>query len=129
MSCEKPLIMVVEDEANLLKAIVKKLEIKGFEAISFSDGESALAYLESGKSLPCFIWLDHYLPGMNGDEVLEQIKKNSDWKDITVFVVTNTSTKEYYEPLLEEGAIDFFVKAEVSLEDIIELIQKRIHKK
>jgi len=31
--------------------------------------------------------------------------------------------------LLEEGAIDFFVKAEVSLEDIIELIQKRIHKK
>lgn len=129
MNTEKSLIMVVEDEVNLLKAIVKKLEIKGFNVISLSDGESVLEYLTSGKPVPKFIWLDHYLPGMNGDEVLEEIRKNDVWKDISVFVVTNTSTKEHYEPLLENGNIDFFVKADICLEDIIDLIQKRIQKK
>ena len=85
-------ILVVEDELPLLEAITVKLGLSGFAPVTARTVEQALAYLEDIKDVKA-IWLDHYLIGKeNGLDFISKIKEeNSAWKNIPVFVVSNTA--------------------------------------
>ncbi|MBT4857423.1 response regulator [Candidatus Uhrbacteria bacterium] len=108
--------------------MVRKFGISGFDVVTARDGAQALDYLDHLDPSPSVIWLDHYLPNMNGLEVLKNIRNSDNWKNIPVFVVTNTSDEKAYEDYLEDGKTYFFVKAEVSLDNTIEKIKKILDK-
>lgn len=125
---ENNIIMVIEDETPLLLAIQKKLEHSGFETITARDGNQALDYLQSMDQPPSLIWLDYYLPSMNGLEFLRRLKGIAKLKDIPVFVISNTASPEKVDAMMELGAKKYFLKAEKRLDQIIAEIRSFLKK-
>jgi len=116
-------IMVVEDETLLIQAITKKMEINNIKTISCTDGQQVLDYLnKDSNSLPDAIWLDYHLNGMDGLEVMNNLKKNSKWSSIPVFVVSNSVGPEKVTSMLALGAKRYILKAEHRLDEIIIII-------
>lgn len=120
-------ILVVEDEKSLSKAITKKLEVSGFEVINASTAAEAKDALDGGEKIDA-IWLDHYLIGEeSGLEVLYYIKsEDSKYKNIPVYVVSNTATPEKIEQYISLGIDKYYVKSDTKLESIINDIKLKI---
>lgn len=116
-------ILIVEDESPLLHAIQRKLEDSGFEAIPAKDGKDALDHLMSAPSKPDLIWLDYYLPSMNGLELLRRVKRHPELRSIPVIVVSNTAGPEKIDAMMELGVEGYFVKVEKRLNEIIKAVQ------
>jgi two-component system phosphate regulon response regulator PhoB len=118
----KKLIFIIEDETPLLLAIQKKLKNAGFDTLTAKDGKQALDYLMSLDRLPDLIWLDYYLPTMNGLEFLSRVKKNKKFENIPVVVVSNTAGPEKVNAMMALGVEQYYVKAEKRLDEIIKEI-------
>jgi DNA-binding NtrC family response regulator len=116
-------ILVVEDEKPLLDAICIKLKKNGFDTVSARTVEQALNYLNEVAGIEV-IWLDHYLLGQgNGLDFLIKIKNDNNFKNIPVFVVSNTASPDKVTSYLRLGAVKFYVKAEKRLDEIIDDIK------
>lgn len=118
----KKTIMVVEDEELLLQAIAKKIELSGIDAISCSSGQQALDYLQNLPKIPDAIWLDYYLKDMNGLEFVAQVKKNPDWQNIPIVVVSNSASPEKVHNMIALGVHKYLLKAKFRLDDILKEI-------
>lgn len=116
-------ILVLEDEQSLLNVISKKLTLCNFEVLMASDVEGAIKLLSDNKEVDC-IWLDHYLFGdKDGLDFVAEIKNNPAWKNIPVFVVSNTASAEKVNSYLHLGVEKYYTKANYKLEDIIKDIE------
>jgi DNA-binding response OmpR family regulator len=112
-------ILVVEDEKSLLDAIEIKLTKNGFTVIKARSYNEAIESLETNEIDA--IWLDHYLLGKeSGLDIVTKIKsQDSKWKNIPVFVVSNTATSEKVQSYIHFGVEKYFVKSNFRLEEII----------
>ncbi len=124
---ENKKILVVEDDTFLRQLIAAKMEADGFDIFVAVDAEAAFKYLEQSK--PEIILLDLMLPGLDGFQILEQIKKDPRNKDTPVVILSNLSQKEDVDRAMLLGAKDFWVKAYLTLDDIVEKIDAIIGKK
>ena len=111
-------ILLVEDDTFLIDILVQKFQSDGYEVIHAGDGETALE--KAHENSPDLIFLDIILPGMNGFEVLKQLKEDEKIKDIPVAFLSNLGQKEDIEKGKRLGAVDFIVKANHSLEEIVD---------
>ncbi len=123
MDQPKHTVMVVEDETLLLQAIVKKLTVEGIETVSCSTGQQAVDYLNSLPKLPDAIWLDYYLKDMNGLDFMHVLKKNTQWSEIPVVVVSNSASDDKVHSMLALGVTKYLLKAEYRLDEIIKIIK------
>jgi len=73
-------ILVIEDDANIRESLVELLEMKSFELISAENGTEGLKLAQD--NLPDLIVCDVMMPGMNGYEVVEAIRKDSRMKNL-----------------------------------------------
>lgn len=122
MTSKNPTIMIVEDEALLLQAITKKMKLNNIQTVSCTDGQQALDYLKDFPTLPDAIWLDYHLNGMDGLALMNNLKKNSKWSAIPVFVVSNSAGPDKVTNMLALGAKKYLLKAEHRLDEIIKTI-------
>ncbi len=122
-----PLILVVEDDRFLVKAIEAKLTSSGYEVGVARDGEEAVAYLK--KTTPDLMLLDLIMPKKNGFEVLEEMHDNQAWKKIPVIVLSNLGQESDQKKGMELGAVDYVVKTKFSLQQIVDLLQTHLNKK
>ncbi len=119
-------ILIVEDEKPLLDAISIKMQKSGYETVSARTVEQALNYLNDIQKIDV-IWLDHYLLGKgSGLDFLVRIKESEDYKNIPVFVVSNTASHDKIASYLNLGAVKFYVKAEKRLDEIINDINEYV---
>lgn len=82
-------ILVVDDDATLIRIIERRLEPCGWEVISASDGAEGL---DKAMNLePDLIVLDTLMPVMNGHEMLERLRRDPNTKDIPVLMCTARS--------------------------------------
>ncbi|MCK5580280.1 MAG: response regulator [Candidatus Omnitrophica bacterium] len=86
MKKEKKKILVVDDDAGMVKVLEKWLHVAGREVIGALSGETGLERAE--KEVPDLILLDLMLPGIGGVEVARRLKANSVTKDIPVIFIT-----------------------------------------
>lgn len=115
-------ILVVEDEKAMAKAMQLKLQHNGFEADIAADGEDAIEKISAdGYDL---VLLDLVLPKKDGFLVLEEMKKRK--IKTPVVVSSNLSQDEDMEKAKKLGAVDYFVKANVSLSDVVEYVKKAL---
>lgn len=122
----KILVLVVEDEEVLLSLIEKKLEKENFEVIGVRTVSDAVKILEEQKDVS-IIWLDHYLLGEEtGLDFVAKIKKHEKWKNIPVFVVSNTAGPEKRQIYIKLGITKYYVKSDYHLDDIIEDLREAI---
>ncbi len=117
-------ILFVEDEPSLQKTLGIKLKQKGHEVISALDGETGL--ILAGKEKPNLILLDIILPKKSGFEVLQELKANEETKEIPVIILTNLENIEEIEKALELGSTTYLVKANYSLDEVVEKIEKAL---
>src|ERR1035437_325366 len=67
-----PKVMVVDDEPDLVRLVQFRMEREGWDVVTATDGLSALS--KAMEERPDIIFLDVMMPGMDGFEVLEQIR-------------------------------------------------------
>ncbi|HJQ29538.1 MAG TPA: response regulator transcription factor [Rubrobacter sp.] len=98
-------ILVVDDERNLVKLIRGYLEREGFEVYEALDGNAALE--KAGSVEPDVVILDWMLPGMDGMEVLREIRRSSE-----AYVIMLTARTEEMDRIvgLSAGADDYLIK-------------------
>ena len=120
-------ILLVEDEAALQKSLGDTLRNYDFEVISSLDGEigERLAKTEH----PDLIILDLILPKKDGLEVFQALKEDKDTQDIPVVILTNLEKMENVEKVLEMGAKTYLVKANYTLQEIVEKVKAAIEER
>lgn len=117
-------ILFVEDESALQKTFGDLLRQEGYEMISALDGELGIGLANNKK--PNLILLDLVLPKASGFEVLKKLKEDVATKEIPVIVLTNLESMEDIEKALGLGATTYLVKANYSLEEILEKVKKTL---
>lgn len=117
-------ILIVEDDKFLRGLIASKLAKEGFEVVEAVDGEDGVKKIP--EAMPDLVLLDLLLPGIDGFEVLKQVKAIEASKNIPVIILSNLGAKEDIEKGLSLGAIDFMVKAHFTPEEIIEKVRTSI---
>ena len=113
-------ILVVEDEQNLLEAIKRRLKKESVNVLTAKTGEEALTALEKEK--PDLVWLDILLPGINGIEVLRNIRNNPSLKNLKVVVVSISCGDDKIKEARALNAMDYIVKSESTLKSIIKRV-------
>ncbi|KKP96237.1 MAG: Response regulator receiver domain protein [Candidatus Moranbacteria bacterium GW2011_GWE1_36_7] len=108
---ENKTILIAEDEDDLRQMYTIALSAAGFEVIEASDGAQALSLLEEKYEVIDLILLDIVMPGMDGFETLENLKKDERFKNIPVLVSTNLDNDDDKREALKMGAKDYFVKS------------------
>lgn len=101
-------ILIVEDEADLAEVLKYNLEREGYDCRWVADGTAALAELE--KDLPDLILLDRMLPGLTGDKLISEIRRNPDNAGIPVIMVTAKAEESDQLIGFAIGADDYITK-------------------
>lgn len=101
-------ILICDDDPLLIELMSFRLRAKGFEVITATDGEEALAKLASER--PSLIVLDAMMPRLDGFEVLSRMKSDRAVSDIPVIMLTARKGEKDIVSALERGADDYLVK-------------------
>lgn len=120
----KQKILLVEDEVSFSAIIESKLREHGYKIKTAKTAKAAIETLE--KHHFDAIWTDHYMPGKNGLEFVKKLKKYKKFKDIPVFVVSNTADGEDMYEYVRLGVTSYYVKSETKLKDIINDINQAL---
>ncbi len=102
---KRPVILVVDDEEPMLKLLRANLSVEGYQVVTTSNGMSALDLLEEYK--PDLIVLDIMMPGQDGFQVLDLIRKHS---SIPVIMLTAKCEVISLQRALLAGADDYVIK-------------------
>lgn len=112
-------ILVIDDEPILRESLEVALKTSNYEVITARTGEEGLERFKS--EAPDLVLLDHWLPGINGDEVLRRIKEED--SEIPVIIMTAQGSIEMAVNSMKMGAFDFLVKP-FELDQVEVLIKK-----
>ncbi|XOU94290.1 MAG: response regulator [Candidatus Kerfeldbacteria bacterium] len=119
-----PKVLLVEDDLSLMKIYSNKLKISGFDVLLATTGDEGLRKAQVDQ--PNIVLLDLILPGMDGFLVLEEIKKDPLTENIPVVILSNLGQPADIERGKRLGAIDYLVKSDVSLLDLVAKVKKYI---
>ncbi len=126
-SAPKFSVLIVEDDEFLRQLVAQKLLKEGFDVDAAIDSNAAFQSIETKK--PHLILLDLILPGMDGFEILDHLKKNPTTSDIPVIVLSNLGQQEDIDRAMSLGAESYMIKANFTPGEIVQatrtIIQKR----
>jgi len=114
-------VLIVEDEDFLIRALEDNLVAEGYTVDIAKNGAEAVEKI--GKKKPDLVLLDILMPQKDGFFVLEEIKKNPEWKLIPVIVLSNLGEDTIIKRALEMGADDYFVKSQHPIQEVIEKVK------
>lgn len=114
----------MEDDVALRDLYQARLQAEGFEVEGADDGESALA--RSIELPPDLILLDLMMPKIDGFSVLDILKKTPATKDCKVVILSALGSDADRARARELGADDYVVKAEATLNDVIERVRRHL---
>jgi DNA-binding response OmpR family regulator len=100
---EKQCVLVVDDQPRVLRLIEIGLKLRGFEVISTTSGQEALDLVKSAK--PDIMLLDIFMPGIDGFEVLKELRNFTDLP-----VITFSASSGNCDSAIQLGANDFISK-------------------
>jgi len=119
-----PKIAIIEDDQAISQMYRFKFEAEGFTVDTAENGKLGLQLAESMK--PDIILLDLMMPEMNGDQMLEKMRKTSWGKNVKVIVLTNMGEQEIPESVKKLGVIDVILKADMTPRQVAELVKKHL---
>lgn len=127
MDEKKTKILIVEDEEILLTALSEELKQEGFEVVGAKDGIEGVEKISSEK--PDLVLLDLVMPRLDGIGALKQMKENEQTRDIPVVILTNLSDYDKVSDALSMGAMDYLVKANYRLEELVTKIKNVLERR
>ncbi|TAL08524.1 MAG: response regulator [Nitrospirae bacterium] len=105
-SMDAPSVLVVDDEPQIRSLVSQYLTRRGYRVRVAPDGPAALAMVK--ERLPQFVILDMYMPGMNGLEVLRELRANK--YEGGVLGLTGSQEENLLQGVLDLGAVDVMGK-------------------
>lgn len=110
-------VLIVDDEHELVSALVERLNLRGFQAKGVTTGAEALACLAQE---PCdVVVLDVKMPGLDGLEVIKRIKQEQ--PQVEVILLTGHSSAQDAERGTMLGAFDYLMKP-VKIDDLVRIL-------
>jgi two-component system nitrogen regulation response regulator NtrX len=117
-----PTILAVDDESAILQSLSGILSDEGFEVLTASNGYEALKIIEAES--PDLVLLDIWMPGIDGIETLQEIKRTNPF--LQVIIISGHGTIETAVKATKLGAHDFIEKP-LSIEKIVVTINNALH--
>jgi len=111
-------ILVIDDSNTnlvLLESLFKRI---GYRVFSATNGKEGLDLIK--ENIPDLIFLDLKMPEIDGFEFMELLKKNSNWADIPVVILSAISDKETITRTIEMGVVEYLIKP-LEIEKVIYL--------
>ena len=115
-------ILLVEDDNNLREIYGARLLAEGYDIVSAKDGEEALSMAVAEK--PDLIISDIMMPKISGFDMLDILRATPQTKDTKVIMMTALSQAEDRERGERLGADRYLVKSQVTLEDVVKVVQE-----
>ena len=117
----KKKVLIVEDDNFVAEVYSTKLLEMGHEVQIAQNGEEGLKMVSEGK--PDLVLLDIIMPVMGGIEMLGELKKKDEWKQIPVILLTNVGEKESVQKVRNLGVQDYLIKSHFTPAEVIEKIE------
>lgn len=113
-------VLLAEDDRFLRKAAETALKRQGFTVFPAVDGEEALRVARA--ETPDIVLLDLIMPKLQGFEVLRALKADAATAKIPVIILSNLGQESDVKQAMEAGAAGYFVKANLSLQDLVKRV-------
>ena len=114
-------ILVVEDDMFLAQLLTNRIAKAGVKVLRASDGDDGLKMLREEK--PDLVLLDLILPKKSGFELLEEMRADPALQGTPVIIISNLGQESDITKGKELGAIEYFVKAKTSIDDLVERVK------
>jgi len=112
-----PRVLIVDDEAELVSALVERLNLRGFRATGVTTGSDALARLATEA---CdVVLLDVKMPGLGGLEVIRKIRMEH--PQLQVVLLTGHGSAQDAQDGMRLGAFDYLMKP-VTIGDLVRVL-------
>ena len=118
---EKKNVLIAEDDNFVAEVYSTKLLEMGHKVRIAQNGEEGLKMI--GEEKPDLILLDIIMPVMGGIEMLGELKKKDEWKQIPVILLTNVGEKESVQKVMNLGVRDYLIKSHFTPAEVIEKIE------
>jgi two-component system nitrogen regulation response regulator NtrX len=117
-----PSILIVDDEISILQSLGGLLSDEGYEVLTASNGYEALKVID--KESPDLVLLDIWMPGLDGIDTLQEIRKSNSF--IQVIIITGHGTIETAVKATKLGAYDLIEKP-LSIDKVIVAINNALN--
>jgi len=114
-------IILIEDEEILINVLSKKLIKEGYEVTIARNGLEGLESMRKEK--PDLVLLDIVMPKMGGFEVMEEMNKDENLKDISVIIISNSGQPVELDRAKELGAKDWLIKTDFDPQEVVEKVK------
>jgi DNA-binding response OmpR family regulator len=104
-------VLIVEDDMALFNMYSVELKIKGYDVLNVNDGLQALPKAKDYR--PDIVLLDIMLPGMNGLNILTELKSDPQTAETPIIMLTNYGSEDNVKKALESGAADYIMKYKI----------------
>ncbi len=116
-------ILIIDDEPTIVFFLGELLSDQGYDTLQAHSGEEGLRLLDS-KALPDMIIVDLKMPGVNGKEVIQQIRQNPIFNEVPVMIVTGSVKNDYDYP--GEDSYQALVTKPFNLEEVLAKVAELI---
>jgi len=116
---DKIKLLIVDDEVKFLDSIAKRLELRGFDVRKATSGQEALEIVKNTRF--DLALLDLKMPGMNGRDVLEALKREH--KHLEVIILTGHGSVDSAVECTKLGAFSYLPKP-YELEKLLEVLRQ-----
>ncbi|MBU0613598.1 response regulator [Patescibacteria group bacterium] len=120
-------ILIVEDEEDLRDTLADRFTKEGYEVLQAKNGEEG--FNMALKEKPAIILTDILMPKKHGIDMIKDIRSLESGKSIPIIVLSNLTDAEYTSDAIEEGVFSYLVKSDWSINDVVEMVEKRLSEK
>jgi CheY-like chemotaxis protein len=114
-------VLVVDDDARNIFALMTVLENQGMEVMSATNGRQAIELINQTRDLGAVL-MDIMMPEMDGYETMREIRKNSALRRLPILALTAKAMKGDREKCLQAGASDYIAKP-VNTDQLLSLLR------
>jgi len=109
-------ILIVDDNLDLCRPMVKLLSHMGYTSDYALDGEGALNFID--RTIPDLVILDVMMPDMDGLEVLRRLKADQRTQQIPIVMFSAIADPEFRTHAISKGAADYWVKTGIDFGEL-----------
>lgn len=123
---KKKKILIVDDERDIVKALMIRLQSKGYEVVVAYDG--AQGVFMAHKENPDLILLDIRMPAGDGFSVAEKLKQSEETRAIPIIFLTGSPERNAEGRAMELGA-RFYIKKPYDPEELLDAMERALETK
>lgn len=101
--------LVIDDSRAMRTILTRTMDHLGFEVEAVGDGQQALDAMVRGP-LPDVCLIDWNMPVMNGLDFIVEVRRNREWRDVTLMMVTTEAEQANIVRALAAGAHEYVIK-------------------